>query len=63
MCRVSIERTATGTTSCESGDYHEDAKDLAEIAAIASHAAMHAISTGHTVHEHTSLCLTVRPCW
>lgn len=63
MVQISIERSTVGTTSCESGDYHEDAKDTAEFRAIASNATMHAISTGHTVNTHASRSTSIRRAW
>ena len=61
MHPITIETSSVGSVSCQSGDFHADAHDVAQIQSVLADAAMHAMATGHTVIEHVSRDMTVRP--
>ena len=61
MREVTILTASHATARCARGDWDEKAEDTAEIPGMLAHGAMHAMSTGHRVHEHVDRDLTVDP--
>ena len=58
---ITIDARQTAIAQCEAGDFHAEARDVAGVPGVLADAAMHAIATGHTVDEHVSRNMTVRP--
>jgi hypothetical protein len=61
MSAIHIDGHTVAMVRCESGDFQADAHDSAEVQSVLADAAMHAMSTGHTVVEHVASDRTVRP--
>jgi hypothetical protein len=61
MHEVVFDGHTTAHVLCEEGDFHADALDSATVQSALADGAMHAMSMGHTIHEHVSRDVTVRP--
>jgi hypothetical protein len=61
MREVTILTHEEATARCARGDWSETARDATEVPVMLAHGAMHAISTGHRVHERVERDLTVDP--
>lgn len=61
MVPVQFTGTMVATAFCEAGDYHEDAPDTATVPQLRNHAAMHAMSCNHVVHESISQQISITP--
>jgi hypothetical protein len=61
MREVTIMSATAASARCSQGDWAETADTTAEVPRVLSDGAMHAITTGHRVHEHVDRDLTVEP--
>lgn len=61
LVTVTVETATVGVASCEDCGFHRDAMDVADVPRLQSDSFMHATSMGHTVNEHLSRSMTLRP--
>lgn len=58
---IVLEDHLTGTSLCDGCSYHEDAPDTAAVPVMQHRGVMHAMTTGHLVHEHIQRSIEIRP--